>query len=582
MKLRTMQQGGGLIYTPFIPEQYAGSTGRSSKSDSDSDDPKIDPLDKELIGLMKDQNLLPSDIKNIFSALTSFQRRTQSLSSTAGFGGTDAYRSVMPGMLNIMNLVSQAKFNKGQYDKAVSEIEKHDASSEIAMDSNGRMYVDSEQGLKLIKTTEFDPEKHRPLSNSELLNLRATQFAFNTGMLSDLTDVIGQKDVREQIDAIINNFGNIKSTEFKNKKMQNIAQDLNEPDGIYKITTKYSKADLQDFSGLLFSQLSKNAQNLIKANAAVGNYTPKDYISSIIASQTDKEVDIDYDASASKTVKDTYPERLVTGNGLDPEQWINIMPNNTGITISAYAQNAGPVMKDGNRFDNSNLQIMLSHADGIGGIIDAQSITFGDQLINPTDFKNLMVDTSVNMKRVWLPVHYTSDGRVTPNFEAQQKLEQAQEYVAKQNGQISDAWMEQWLADNLPDAKWDPNTKEIKFDKSKMRPFLVVHGIAARNRVEFDTDSNYLYHLPSDEGRQLKDQYDRIVKQESVSGKIEKAEGKGAARWKYYSGNIYMPISGPAVGAFIYNNQYYPQDTYTDITNKARNSEAQRLMRTNF
>ena len=333
MKLRTMQQGGGLIYTPFIPEQYAGSTGRSSKSDSDSDDPKIDPLDKELIGLMKDQNLLPSDIKNIFSALTSFQRRTQSLSSTAGFGGTDAYRSVMPGMLNIMNLVSQAKFNKGQYDKAVSEIEKHDASSEIAMDSNGRMYVDSEQGLKLIQTAEFDPEKHRPLSNSELLNLRATQFAFNTGMLSDLIDVIGQKDIREQIDAIINNFGNIKSTEFKNKKMQDIAQDLNEPDGIYKITTKYSKADLQDFSGLLFSQLSKNAQNLIKANAAIGNYTPKDYISSIIASQTDREIDIDYDASASKaagfgngeggsekTVKDTYPERLVTGNGLDPEQ----------------------------------------------------------------------------------------------------------------------------------------------------------------------------------------------------------------------------------------------------------------------
>jgi hypothetical protein len=114
MKLKVYQQGGGLIYTPFIPEQYADSSGRSSKSSSGSDDEdaKLDPLDKELLGLMKDQNLLPSDIQAIYNKLVVFQKKTQKLSEMEGFGGTGSYRSVMPGMLQIMNLTNQAKNNK--------------------------------------------------------------------------------------------------------------------------------------------------------------------------------------------------------------------------------------------------------------------------------------------------------------------------------------------------------------------------------------------------------------------------------------------------------------------------------------
>lgn len=110
MKLKVYQQGGGLIYTPFIPSRTE-STLSGSNSGSSEDDPKIDPLDKEILALMKDQNLLPSDIQAIFNSLTTFQRRTQHLS---GLGGTDSYRSVMPGMLQIMNMVSVARANKEQ------------------------------------------------------------------------------------------------------------------------------------------------------------------------------------------------------------------------------------------------------------------------------------------------------------------------------------------------------------------------------------------------------------------------------------------------------------------------------------
>jgi hypothetical protein len=116
MKLKVYQQGGGLIYTPFIPEQYAVSGSNSSKrSNSSDEDSKIDPLDKELISLMKGQNLLSSDIEVIYDRLIRFQKSTQNLSDPLGLGtGSSDYRSVMPGMLQIMRLVETAKNNKAE------------------------------------------------------------------------------------------------------------------------------------------------------------------------------------------------------------------------------------------------------------------------------------------------------------------------------------------------------------------------------------------------------------------------------------------------------------------------------------
>ena len=113
MRLKVYQQGGGLIYSPFIKERGQSTISGSQKSGSD-DDPKLDPLDKELLALMKDKDLLPSDIEKITNSLIAFQRKTQHLSDVAGFGGVNSYRSVMPGMLQIMQMTNNAAFYKKQ------------------------------------------------------------------------------------------------------------------------------------------------------------------------------------------------------------------------------------------------------------------------------------------------------------------------------------------------------------------------------------------------------------------------------------------------------------------------------------
>ena len=52
MKLKLYQQGGGLVYTPFIPGMQGTTTTSSSKSNTSDSESKIDALDKELIALM--------------------------------------------------------------------------------------------------------------------------------------------------------------------------------------------------------------------------------------------------------------------------------------------------------------------------------------------------------------------------------------------------------------------------------------------------------------------------------------------------------------------------------------------------
>lgn len=421
MRIKEYQQGGGLIYTPFIPERQG--TPSSRQSSGGEDDPKLDPLDKYMLDLMKDSNLLPSDIRDISTALIGFQRSTQHLSDTAGFGGTGAYRSVQPQMLQIMQMVSTAKFNKDQWDKARGDMMKHDAGAEVAMDSYGRMYVfdDSDKGFKLVTAKEFSENRdsYMPISNSQLLQMRERNNGFQDGMLDSLNDVVGKQDVYKAIDEIIKNYGTSETAKYitKDQAIQNLLIDANSPDGIYKITQKYSKGQLEGAASLLFNQLPTNMQHLLRANAALNGLDPSKgalaLVQSIITTNVSDSVKLDYDASASKEnghgggggggskVSDTYEEHIMN-DPLTEITYTKIQPGASSLGLYVFAQDAGPILdKAGkNRFESANLSEVIKNARGIGAIIDPSSITFGDHLVDNTQWSKIVYDNSSNMQRV--------------------------------------------------------------------------------------------------------------------------------------------------------------------------------------
>ena len=590
MKLKVYQQGGGLIYTPFIPGRTESTITGSSK-DSNGDDPKIDPLDKEILALMKDKDLLPSDIEAISSALIGFQKRTQHIGNPA-LGGSSDYRSVMPGMLQIMQMVSTARFNRQQWDNSVAEMRKHDAGSEVAMDSYGKIFVLGEDGkLSKVSPNEYDQTKHHAISNSELLQYRERVAGMDGNLLNAMDDLVGKQDVYKAINEIIKAYGTQDKIAFltKNKAAQAVILDLNSPDGIYNIKKTHTAADLQTAFKVLYDELPTNMQHLLKANAALaGEKSPEigayKFINSIISNNISRNLSASFDASATKAsglggsgsgegkeqlMKDTYPERLTTGEDIVP-YWTNIMTNQSGHTIWAYTQDMGPIMRSGNPIGTVNFDRVLTEFDA-AGIIDWSHVTFGDQKLDTIDFPKVVYDGGSTIKRVWMPVK--RDGTV--DFKAQEELSKLQNWI-NDNGVINDALIEERVQE-IEGAEWDKERKVVRFKDAK--PFLVVRGIVSSDKVRFNTDSPYVWKMEKTEGDPRKDwltMYNNaIATGTSTEGKKRYDYGTAAGR-HLYEGNIFLPINSPTIGALVYNDQQVPKSRYMDIRQTAeQNQKAQ-------
>lgn len=577
MKLKQYQQGGGLIYTPFIPEEAAVSSSGSSTRSGSTDDDKIDPLDKEILNLMKGQDLLSSDINMIYDRLIAFQRKTQNLSS---LGGSNSYRSVMPGMLQIMKLVENAKANKTEWDDKVSEIKKHDAGAEVAMDSMGRMWVqDPEKGLTLVRPSDFDPESQIPVSNSQLIALRRRDpsLAFNDAILGDTgIDVVGAVDVRKEIDEIIKNAGSIKEVSFGKIPFSQIAEDL-QGEGIYKTSQKYSKADMKGFAELLYSQLSNSAKHLITANAAIAGYDKMEYIKSIIATRTDVDPDLSYEASLTKAngmggsggsgsdgddtknLKErNWTEQLATGYNFELPKHTAFNPVST-ISIHAAIQNTGGMKKDDGEtpIGPGMVDAIMGTAGWFKQLSGQSTVTFGDQIIDETALGQLMYDGST-VYRIELP--YTEvNGEITVNWKLVEELENINKQIKGATpGMIQD------LLDGHPELYYDPNEKIVKARNSEW--FLTFGGMIGHDFVDgLDTNSRYLEKMDQDKADYWHKQYEEAIQygfanhDKNAPKRTNAPTDKGLfgidwSRTRYYHGNVFVPIRLKLAGA----KEYYP------------------------
>lgn len=114
MKIRSMQ-AGGIVYTPFIPQQTMPQGQQVSGNESKSD--KITgTIKKEVIDLLK-ENGLQNDVDETLNAAMSFLNQSSMLSNFAIFGGSNPDFSLAQ-LTQVQSLVNRTKRNKEQYDGA--------------------------------------------------------------------------------------------------------------------------------------------------------------------------------------------------------------------------------------------------------------------------------------------------------------------------------------------------------------------------------------------------------------------------------------------------------------------------------
>ena len=598
MKLKKYQQGGGLIYTPFIPEDTATGSNSSAKS-SGNEDSKLDPLDKELLSLMKDQNLLPSDVNQIFARLIAFQKKSQSLSTL----GDDSYRSVMPGMLQIMQMVSNARYNKAKSDDAIRVMSNQNTGADVALDNYGRMYVQNSEGeIKHIFPKDFDAEKHRPISNSELLYLRENSLPFDTEVLSDITNTIGLTDISKEISRIIKDFGKTKSEGYYDKDTVEIFTALNSPDGIYKLTEEKTSADLRKAWNVIYKQLPTKMQHVLDARAAISGSDPANFIHEIVLSNLDYTQSIDYDATQSKAAgyetdpgaaKKEAAEQLTQNNYLmqiGTKRLVStramIVPAAAKITdtggMSAKVYTAGmPVdhsMKGLGMMTLSNFRIE-SEAAKAG---DFSSVSFGNRILNPTEYDGIVYDGSSELNIAMLPYKRNAmTGQLIPDLDLFAAYNKIQE-IRTNNPNISQAELEQKARDlgyNLEELGYDYKTNTMTLRDTI--PFITFSAYASEDVITIPkTMKPFLEKITNKYGKNIADKYNTITAYGTLSpSKNDRKLNnfRDTDKWDLYKGNVYIPMTNAARALLLSGiGEYVPKSEMTDFAARvtAREFEA--------
>lgn len=597
------KQSGGIIYTPFVPSYTDSEAESRSSSSSSSDVGKIGDVQKEIMDVLQ-ENGLPSDVDYFMQTANRFLRKAE---ITGNWSMSDFTR--------IQSLANRVAHNKTLYDSATQHLTETGNWNEIALDNKGQMYVvDKDGNLDTISPLEYykNRNNYQVLTNNDILEYRSKATPFDSSVLNDAAGSIGVNDVTEYVKGIILDFGTRSVSGYTNSEIAQMDESLNRllangPRGYYKY-----KEEAQAGGGpttqaveYLYNALPSNMKQLLIAKTAAEGKNPEQYapelLVQMLTNHLDYDLSVDYDSAATasdpkyadattsgKTVERTLPERYVDGNGLGEHKWIQITPEGSSAHLLALGQSAQTIMnKDGKTpLPSMTLDQVLTESLGIGGVTRKDSISFGDQLLNTTDYDKVVYDSSTPLYRVLLP-YRNQGGKIVPDFEAQTKAQQLQDEIEAQ-GITDPGYISQLVQDYFNgEAIYDPETNSINFTKTM--PFLTFGAIVSGKTVNFDTNSQYIEHLDRDEARQYKDLYNNLVKYHNPYGNGDIVNDQGKTRaGKIYMGNIFIPIDNALAGATIYNNDIAPASRYQDMTAQLETNQVIRQIgqgdkpRTNF
>ena len=597
------KQSGGIIYTPFVPSYTDSEAESSSSSSSSSDVGKIGDVQKEIMDVLQ-ENGLPSDVDYFMQTANRFLRKAE---ITGNWSMSDFTR--------IQSLANRVAHNKTLYDSATKHLTETGNWNEIALDNKGQMYVvDKDGNLDTISPLEYykNRNNYQALTNNDILEYRSQATPFNSSVLNDAAGSIGVNDITEYIKGIILDFGTRSISGYTNSEIAQMDESLNRllaqgPRGYYKY-----KEESQGGGGpttqaveYLYNALPSNMKQLLIAKTAAEGKNPEQYapelLVQMLTNHLDYDLSVDYDSAATandpkyadattsgKTVERTLPERYVDGNGLGEHKWLQITPEGSSAHLLALGQSAQTIMnKDGKTpLPSMTLDQVLTESLGIGGVTRKDSISFGDQLLNTTDYDKIVYDSSTPLYRVLLP-YRDQGGKIVPDFEAQTKAQQLQDEIEAQG--ITDlGYISQLVQDYFNgEATYDPETNSINFIKTM--PFLTFGAIVSGKTANFDTNSQYIEHLNRDEARQYKDLYNNLVKYHNPYGNGDIVNDQGKTRaGQIYVGNIFIPIDNALAGATVYNNDIAPASRYKDMTAQLETNQVIRQIgqgdkpRTNF
>jgi hypothetical protein len=335
-------------------------------------------------------------------------------------------------------------------------------------------------------------------------------------------------------------------------------------------------------------------QNLLTIRAAVsGDIDPKLFIEDIMLHNTNIEQQIDYDATISKAAGvDVDPlksqkesaEQLTQNNYL--QQIGNMRLRHTETTIvpraskifdtgamrvSAY--NAGaPVDRQMDVLPKMSLSDFRAKANATKAG-DFSAVTFGNRVLDSTEYDKLMYDGSSEINIVMLPYRRDpSTGKVTPDFKKLLAFNEYQNEIRNNPNMSSTEKQQLLMSKGLSVSDLDNEIIELK----DTIPFITISAYASKDSKTITKDMEpFLEHLGNNVGKEIMDSFENMLvygttNPDKSSKKLRKVNGP--ERWDLYRGNVFIPMENAARAMLLSGiGEFLPK---TDMTDFAARVEA--------
>lgn len=522
MKLK-LQQGGTFVppfavYQPFITPTEQTQT-KSSSKESSKKVPNVTDLMKDVLGDLKG---LPGDRKAILSTLSSlFGNIERKLNNPEMFGGTG---SIASEYLQALNYVGNLRFQHDEFIKARDTAIQKGSLQEVAINSSGQIMAATEDGYEWITPEQYakDQENYRPITNSELLTLRAQGvggLVFDQASIATVANSMGIAEVTKLIQDSIQNLGNTSNsnTSYVGVKTGDLMQGLQDYTQALQKSGRYdaSVQDLYEVKLLtetqadqaklalqyIYSTLPNTAKALLKMKSNGKDSGAEALIGTLVTSKLTYKNEFDPDLvggtsakTSGKTGQGTTDNdksnpylQLIREEG-SQSRTFTIVPEDTneGLQVTGAFYSALPNIRE-----EMSIEKLLQT-----GMLDItgnsrKNISFGDQLIDPSNLKDIMFDNEGGAIMT-LPIITDQLGNIRVNMSIVEDFNAVQKEMKKYKTLSKEDYMKKY-AQLLKEKELDElidSTTGLP-DLSRTAQFLVI-GAYTTDKVEFNKNSKFI------------------------------------------------------------------------------------------
>ena len=587
VNIRSLQSGGPALpfvdYMPFTgvagADTSTGVAGDSASSKSKSGGSNDIGL-KDILNLVKEMNVLPSDAEKIIRNIRSMYQEQNLFNN-----GQLSADQIMTTYLSALKGLNDAKYNVDQAKKIRDNLMSEGSLHDIAIKDDGRLIIQntSDGSISYLTVDQFNyinkenPGKYEALTNANLLDYRAndSNFAFKNDILRLASNGISEKTVTEMLQRALKDVGmtTLKQEGYSEKagkkiiggleQLQAAFSDGMDIEGVYKQSyeNKEQQEQIEAAMNYIWRSMPNNAKTWLKFKSGDTDNSEtgaKKLIAELMFAHNSPTTEYNLQrvgngngdgsgaGGGTDDIKTTFLGQIQRREGgHEGTLLINLGGKYSNTTMSmngtVYEAMLDPnfkVIEPTNMFD-------LMQRSGLVGIKNG-AIYFGDKQVNVEDLKNIAF-TGESSMRVDIPVNEAG----APDFDLFKEFTEMQD-EAKMNGNTPEAIKK--ALDNHPSVA--RLYKDGKPDMNKFRPYIMIKGMTTDSLSPSVKDNNFVNEIDPDQRL-----YDSLRQTLAVKGPDGKAVipdiddygfsesiFKGWGEWingydHIYRGSVFIPIN---------------------------------------